>query len=152
MNPLIPWRGGYVDPWDEFHRLIKWPDMENEFKELKSTDLIPALDVYEDKDKLIIESPIAGVDPEKVEVSIENDVLTIKGESEKKTEVDEKNYYRKEAKYGSFYRAMKLPVHVMGDKATASYADGLLKIEVPKAALKVSPKIKVQIKKQNKKK
>ncbi len=107
----------------------------------------PAVDMYEDKDNIVIEAQLGGIDPEKVDISIENNVLSIKGESEKKSEVDEKNYYRKEIRRGSFYRSIPLPTKVDGDQATAVNEDGVLKITVPKAA-EVKPKtIKIQNKK-----
>ena len=93
----------------------------------------PALDIYEDKDSVIVETQLAGVDPDKVEIAIENDVLSIKGESEKKSEIEEKNYYRQEIRRGSFYRSVQLPAHVVGDKANAEARDGVLKISIPKA-------------------
>ena len=94
----------------------------------------PSIDVYEKKGKIIAETPIAGVEPEKIDISIEDDILTIKGKTEKKSEVEDKNYYRKEVRYGSFYRSVTLPARVLGDKAQATYADGVLRIEIPKAA------------------
>jgi HSP20 family protein len=107
----------------------------------------PAVDMYEDKDNIVIETQLGGIDPEKVDVSIENNVLTIKGESEKKSEVEDKNYYRKEIRRGSFYRSIPLPTKVDGDKAQAVNEDGMLKITVPKAS-EVKPKtIKIQNKK-----
>lgn len=95
---------------------------------------MPAVDVYEDKDSVIVETQLAGVDPEKVDIAIENDILTIKGESEKKSEVEDKNYYRKEIRRGSFYRSVPLPAHVDKSKASAIAEDGVLKISIPKAA------------------
>lgn len=107
----------------------------------------PAVDMYEDKDNVIVETQLAGIDPEKVDIAIENDVLTIKGESEKKSEVEDKNYYRKEIRRGNFYRSIPLPTKVEGDQASAIVEDGILKISVPKAAA-VKPKtIKIQTKK-----
>jgi HSP20 family protein len=107
----------------------------------------PAIDMYEDKDNVIVETQLGGIDPEKVDISIENNVLTIKGESEKKSEVEDKNYYRKEIRRGSFYRSIPLPTKVDGDKASAESGEGILKITVPKAA-EVKPKtIKIQAKK-----
>lgn len=105
---------------------------------------IPAVDVYQDKDNVIVETQLAGIDPEKVDVSIENDVLIIKGESEKKSEVDEKNYYRKEIRRGSFYRSIPLPTHVLGDKANAEAKDGVLKVVVPKAVEAKPKTIKIK--------
>jgi len=104
----------------------------------------PAIDMYEDKDNIIVETQLGGIDPENVDVSIENNVLSIKGESEKKSEIDEKNYYRKEIKRGSFYRSIALPTKVDGNSAKAINEDGLLKITIPKAA-EVKPKsIKIE--------
>ena len=94
---------------------------------------MPAVDVYEDKNNVIVETQLAGVDPEKVDIAIENNVLSIKGDSEKKSEVEDKNYYRKEIRRGSFYRSVPLPTHVIGEKASASAEDGVLKVVIPKA-------------------
>jgi len=107
----------------------------------------PAVDMYEDKDNIVVETQLGGIDPEKVDISIENNVLTIKGESEKKSEVEDKNYYRKEIRRGSFYRSIPLPTKVDGDAASAINEDGVLKITVPKAS-EIKPKtIKIQNKK-----
>jgi HSP20 family protein len=95
--------------------------------------LVPAVEVYQDKDKVYVETQLAVIDPDKVDISIENDVLIIKGENEKKSEVDDKNYYRKEIRRGSFYRSVPLPSHVLGEKAIAEAVNGILKISVPKA-------------------
>ncbi len=140
--------------------LIKWTpflepfeDMDKMFSELMPSarsmqaGFMPAVDVYEDKNNVIVETQLAGVDPEKVDISVENDVLSIKGESEKKSEVEEKNYYRKEIRRGSFYRSVPLPAHVAGEKASASAEDGVLKVVIPKA-LEAKPKtIKIKTKK-----
>ena len=103
--------------------------------------------MYEEKNNVIVETQLAGIDPDKVSISIENDVLCVKGESEKKSEVEDKNYYRKEIRRGSFYRSIPLPTHVDGDNASAVAEDGVLKISIPKAT-EVKPKtIKIQSKK-----
>jgi HSP20 family protein len=82
-----------------------------------------------------------------VDISIENNVLCLKGESEKKSEIDEKNYYRKEIRRGSFYRSVSLPTKVDGDNAKAVNDGGILKISIPKAP-EVKPKtIKIESKK-----
>ena len=130
--------------------LIKWSpflDMEP-FEEMGKMmgAFTPAIDMYEDKDNVIVETQLSGIDPEKVNISIENDVLCIKGESEKKSEVEDKNYYRKEIRRGGFYRSVPLPAHVLGDKASAVAEDGVLKITIPKAQA-VKPKtIKIKTK------
>jgi len=140
--------------------LIKWTPFFQEFDDMDKMmesmlpavrtsqfGFTPALDMYEDKDNIIVEAQLGGIDPEKVDVSIENNVLTIKGESEKKSEVDDKNYYRKEIRRGAFYRSVPLPTRVDGDKATAINTDGVLKISIPKASEAKPKTIKIQSKK-----
>jgi len=139
---IIPFRHRWPwEPWEDMieHFFGEWP-------EIKAREFVPPMDVYEKKGKVIVETPIAGVDPEKVAISVEDNVLTIKGKSEKKSEVEEKNYYRKEVRYGSFYRSVTLPADVIGTKAEASYKDGVLKIEIPKAPEKKEKKLKIKVK------
>jgi HSP20 family protein len=128
MSALIKWTP-FLEPFE---------DMDKMFSEYMPTragqaGFLPAVDMYEDQDNIIVETQLAGIDPDKVDIAIENDILTIKGESEKKSEVEEKNYYRKEIRRGGFYRSVPLPIHVMGDEATAIAENGVLKISIPKA-------------------
>lgn len=106
----------------------------------------PAVDIYEDKDNVVVEMPLAGVDPEKVEITVEDNVLHVSGSNEHKSEVDEKNYYRKEVRYGAFNRVVALPKAVVGDKANATFDKGILKISMPKAEEAKPKTIKVNIK------
>lgn len=133
--------------------LIRWRpmDMERWFDGMVPSSFLsgepftPAVDVYQTKDAVIVETPLAGVDPDKVNIAIENDVLTIEGSVEKKTEIDEKNYYRKEIRTGTFHRSVALPTAVNGEKAQAAYDKGMLKVTIPKAE-HVKPKtIKVNV-------
>lgn len=140
--------------------LIKWTPFLGEFDDMDKMmsemlpavqgnqfGFTPAVDMYEDKDNIIVETQLGGIDSEKVNISIENNVLSIKGESEKKSEVEDKNYYRKEIRRGSFYRSIPLPTKVDGDKAKAINEDGVLKITIPKAP-EIKPKtIKIENKK-----
>jgi HSP20 family protein len=108
---------------------------------------MPAVDMYEDNDNVVVETQLAGIDLEKIDISIETDVLCIKGEGEKKTEVEEKNYYRKEIRRGNFYRSIPLPTRVDGDKASAVAEEGILKIYIPKASEAKPKSIKIKTKK-----
>lgn len=139
---LIKWTP-LLDTFDEMEKMFK------DFPALRSdqSGYVPAIDMYEDKDNVVIEAQLSGIDPEKVNVSIENDVLCLKGESEKRSEVEDKNYYRKEIRRGSFYRSIQLPSHVDGEKAVASSEDGLLKILVPKIPETKPKTIKIETKK-----
>lgn len=108
---------------------------------------IPPVDVYEKGQNVIVEATIAGVDPKDVEVSLEGNTLTIKGKKEHKKEVDEKNYYHKEVRYGVFSRSVQLPVPVLADKAKATSENGVLKITAPKdPGGKKDKSIKIDIK------
>ncbi len=137
--------------WSPFLSESYFDDMDKVFSDFMPTvraknGFMPAVDMYEDKDNVIVETQLAGIDPEKIDISIENDVLCIKGEGEKKTEVEEKNYYRKEIRRGSFYRSIPLPTQVLGDQASAIAEEGILKISIPKAP-EVKPKsIKIKTK------
>lgn len=139
--------------------LIKWApifdqfdDMDKMFHDILPTvqrgqqKFMPAIDMYEEKDAVVIETELAGIDPKEVNVAIENDVLTIKGESVKKTEVDDKSYYRKEIRRGSFFRSIQLPAHVAGDKAKAIAEAGVLKISIPKVPNSEPKTIKIETK------
>lgn len=135
---LIKWQP-WIDPFEEIDRFFG-----ERLPAFSQRSFTPAVDLYQDKEHVIVEMPLSGIDPEKVNVSIESDVLTVSGSTEKKSEVDEKAYYRKEIRRGSFYRSIALPTHVSGDTADASYEDGILKIKVPKSP-DVKPKsIKVK--------
>jgi len=127
-----------------------WPDFDDDFFNLPSEmgNFTPAIDVYEEKDNVIVESPLAGIDPEKVDIEIEDNVLKISGKQEKETEVDEKDYYRKEVRSGSFYRSVPLPKAVESDQADAQFKDGMLKISIPKKEEAKPKKIKVKAKKE----
>lgn len=139
--------------------IIKWNPFPESFEDMDKfftnmpalrgaqTNFTPAVDMYEDKENVIVETQLAGIDPDNVDISIENDVLCIKGTSEKKSEVEEKNYYRKEIRRGGFYRSVPLPTHVLGDKASAAAEDGVLKIVIPKAPESKPKTIKIETKK-----
>ncbi|HRT11431.1 MAG TPA: Hsp20/alpha crystallin family protein, partial [Patescibacteria group bacterium] len=99
MRDLVRWNPLF-DSLDEAEKIF------NDFLPALRSDqsgFVPAIDMYEDKDNIVVETQLAGIQPENVQISIDNDTLCIKGESEHKKEVDEKNYYRKEIRRGSFY-------------------------------------------------
>ena len=125
-------------------RLAQWsPFMELE----ELANFTPAMDIYQKDDAVIVETPVIDVDPAKLDITVENDVLTIQGQTEKKSEVDEKDYYRKEVRHGSFHRSVNLPVAVDGEKAAAEYKDGILTITIPKEERAKKKTIKVKINK-----
>ena len=92
----------------------------------------PPLDVYEEKDKLVVTVELPGIEPEKVDVSVEDHTLTVRGEREFNTEIKEENFHRIERRYGSFTRAMTLPPTADSEHIKATFDKGVLTLEVPK--------------------
>lgn len=138
---LVPFNRNWLyEPWEDLDQFFhEWPKM-------KKADFIPAVNVYEKKDKVIVEAAITGIDPQKVDVSVEDNQLILKGQAQKESEVEEKDYYCHEVKSGSFYRAINLPARVKENQAQAEYQDGILKVEIPKEKEKEKKKVKVKIK------
>lgn len=93
----------------------------------------PACDVFEDKDAVKIVAELPGVKAEQVKLSLENNVLTIRGEKTQEAEERSERVHRYERSYGTFERAFVLPSTVDGDKISAQYENGVLTILVPKA-------------------
>ena len=100
-------------------------DAENEEGQL-------ALDVYQTKDHIVILAPIAGVKLDDMSVAVADDVLTIKGKRNLEVTVQEENYFTQECFWGDFSRSIVLPASVDSNRITASFKDGVLKIEIPK--------------------
>jgi len=102
-----------------------------------------AVDVYQTKDSVIIKAPIAGVKAEDIDVSVSEDVVTLRGERKEETEVTRENYYVQECYWGSFSRSVILPTSTVAEKAVASLKDGVLTLTIPKVAQEKVKKIKV---------
>lgn len=91
------------------------------------------IDVYQTEEAIVMKSTIAGVKPEDLDVAINNDMVTIKGERKNEEVVPEDHYYYQECYWGSFSRSILLPVDIIADKAEASLKNGILTIRLPKA-------------------
>ncbi|MDY0302835.1 MAG: Hsp20/alpha crystallin family protein [Candidatus Moranbacteria bacterium] len=102
------------------------------------------IDVYQTDEDVVIKSTIAGVNPEDLDVSINNDMITIRGERKFEEEVSEENFYYQECYWGSFSRSVVLPVDVIAEKIEASLKNGILTIRLPKADTNKTKKIKVR--------
>lgn len=109
-----------------------WPFQSQENGALTSS-WVPATDVFEDKDTVKIVAEVPGVRPEDVKISLENNLLTIRGEKRQQAEEKTERVHRYERTYGSFERAYSLPTTVDPDKIAASYTNGLLTVTIPKA-------------------
>ena len=137
--------------------LIRWSPMLDPFAEVDETfnrlpavsssfkAFTPAVDVYETDKDVVVETPLAGFNPEDVKVSVVNGVLTLQGEHKKEHEIEEKNYYRKEVRSGAFYRQIVLPTAVIEEKVEASFDEGILKIICPKTMSAEPKKVEIKI-------
>ena len=123
LIPFNPFKG--LEQWFEDEDWALPVVSQSSFKE-------PAMDIYQTDKDVIAELNVPDFDPEKIDISVKNQVLTVKGESEKKEEEKKKNYWRKEIRRGSFEKAIRLPVEIDEDKVEASYEKGILKIVMPK--------------------
>lgn len=102
------------------------------------------IDVYQTDTDVVIKSTIAGVKPEDLDVSINNDMITIKGERRNEENVSAENYYYQECYWGGFSRSVILPVEVIAEKIDASLKNGILTIKLPKADTTKTKKIQVR--------
>ena len=102
------------------------------------------VDVYQTSDEIIIESPIAGVNPEDLDVAITNESVTIKGKRAKNKKIKEEDYFYQECYWGRFSRSIILPQEVDAEKSEATIKNGVLIIHLPKLNRERSKKLKVR--------
>jgi HSP20 family protein len=102
------------------------------------------IDVYQTDNDIVIKSTIAGVKPEDLDVTINSDMVSIRGERKNEEMVNEENYYYQECYWGSFSRSVILPIDVLAEKAEASMKNGILTIRLPKADNTKTKKIQVR--------
>jgi HSP20 family protein len=103
-----------------------------------------SVDVYQTKDNLVVRSTIAGVKPENIDISIDNDVLTVRGERKMEEKIVNEDYFYQECYWGNFSRSIVLPVEVKADEVEASLKNGVLTIVLPKARKNKSIAVKVK--------
>jgi HSP20 family protein len=106
---------------------------------------VPPVDVYETGESIVLKADLPDVDKDEVDISIENNILTIKGERKREHEIKENNFYRMERSYGSFSRSFTLPPTVASDKVEASFNDGVLTLILPKREESKPKQIKVKV-------
>ncbi len=152
MLDIIPWRKKREisrlrdDIDDMFERMFRsfssgLPDIFT-----GEGEIWPSVDVLEDKKNIIVKVEIPGMNPSDFDISLSDNVLTIKGEKKQEKEEKDKNFYMMERQYGTFIRRIPLPVEVKEEKVKASYKDGILKVVIPKKKEVKESKIKVKVK------
>jgi len=112
---------------------------------LGQSEMTP-IDVYQTEKEMVIKASLPGVKPEEVDISITDNILTIKGETKAEEKIERKNYLYQEHQYGTFCRSVALPKGLKTNKAEANFEDGILTLTIPKAE-EIKPKqIKVKAK------
>jgi len=112
-------------------------------EQLAAGSFVPAVDIYEDEHNLVLKLEVPGVNEDDLNVSLENNLLTVSGERKFEKEEKEENFHRIERRYGSFARTFRLPSTVDAEKVEAGYDKGLLKITIGKRAEAKPKQIKV---------
>jgi HSP20 family protein len=142
--------------WDPFREVMTSQNNTNPlfslFRNMSEAELplsagsfVPAVDIYEDADKLVLKLEVPGIDEKDLDVQVENNTLTVKGERKFEKDEKEENFHRIERSYGNFYRTFTLPSTVETDKISAKYTAGVLKLELKKKAEAQPKQIKVEI-------
>jgi HSP20 family protein len=119
---------------------VSWPER---FREIGFRE--PAIEVYEEKDDVVVKAEIPGMKKENLEINISGTLLTIKGEKKQEEEVKKKGYYYSERSYGSFMRTIDLPKEVQIDKAYANFKDGVLEVRLPKTEEAKRKEVKIKV-------
>jgi HSP20 family protein len=112
---------------------------------LTTASFVPAVDIYEDPQKVVLKLEVPGIEEKDLDVRVENHTLTVKGERKFDKEEKEENFHRIERRYGSFYRAFTLPSTVDTENVAATYNAGVLKLELNKKAEAQPRQIKVNV-------
>lgn len=134
----------------ELHQAIdrmfepNWFDRENWPSSLVGTNWMPSIDIKDENNQYLIKANVPGVDPKNIDISIDKEILTIKGHTETETKEERKNYLHLERSQGSFYRCVNLPNAADSTKISAKTKNGVLEIVVPKIQESKTQKIKIK--------
>ncbi len=134
--------------WDPFREMTQVQSQLNRLVDQvwggRQESWLPAVDVFDKNDAVVLKAELPGMDPDDIQIEVDDNVLTIKGERKFEEEVEEERYYRVERRFGSFQRSLALPQGVQADKIQANYEDGILTITVPKAEEQKPKRIEVK--------
>jgi len=131
-----------ISRWEPFRDLVSTQDHFNQLfndtfarafgdpQEVSPRAWVPAVDIYETADSLVLKAELPGINPDDVEIRVEDNTLYLKGE--RKFEVKEENLHRVERSYGTFSRSFVLPGTIQADKVKADYENGVLTLTMPK--------------------
>src|ERR1700729_4011675 len=142
-----------ISRWDPVRGIVAFRNPFNTlFRDLNegegtqtTASFIPAVDVYEDEKKIVLKLEVPGIEEKDLDVSVEKNTLTVKGERKLEKEEKEENFHRIERRYGSFYRAFTVPSTVDTENVDASYNAGVLKLALKKKPEAQPKQIKINV-------
>jgi len=140
---LEPFRG-LANLQDQFNRIFN-ESIRNFSEESAVTTWAPAVDIYETHNELVVKADLPDVDEKDIDVRVENNLLTIRGERKLEKSVTEENYLRVERTYGSFSRSFSLPNTVNSEAIAAEYKNGVLTVTLPKREEAKPRQVKVSV-------
>jgi len=143
INRFEPYSGASTLQ-DQVNRLLNQA-FGNSSDEASITTWAPAVDIYETEHELVVKADLPDVRPEDLDIRVENNILTIRGDRKFEKKVDEKNYLRVERTYGSFSRSFSLVNTVNSEAIKADYKNGVLTLTIPKREEAKPKQIKVNV-------
>jgi HSP20 family protein len=131
---------------NQFERFLReaFSPVTNE-GEVSTRTWAPPVDIFENGDNLVLKAELPGVNPDDVEIRVEDNTLYLKGERKFEKEVKEQSYHRVERSYGTFTRTFSLPNSIDADKVSANYKDGVLTLTMPKKEEAKPKTIKINV-------
>jgi len=146
MRTLTRWEPfrGVISLQEQVNRLFN-DAFERQGEESSLTAWAPAVDIYETEHELVVKADLPDVDPKDLDIRVENNVLTIRGERKFEKKVNEENYLRVERAYGSFARSFTLANSVNSDAIKADYQNGVLTLTIPKKEEAKPKQIKINV-------
>ena len=140
--------------WDPFRDLVTLRERMNrlfedaftsrgEEKDLVASSWSPSVDIYETENEIVLTAEVPGVDEKNIEIKLEDNTLSLRGERKFEKETKEENYHRIERAYGSFYRSFTLPRNIDQDNIQAESENGILRITMPKKPELKPKKVKI---------
>ena len=145
-SELSRWEPDMDRMFEDFLGRRRWPFWPERWRPAAGMKMTPpAVDLYEEKDEIVVKAELPGMEKDNIEVNLSDNRLTIKGEKKQEEEVKKEGYYRSERSYGSFVRSLELPREVQTDKVKAAFKNGILEIRLPKTeeAKKKETRVKV---------
>jgi HSP20 family protein len=130
---------------DQVNRLFEGAFVQGRSGQAELATWAPAVDIYEAQNELVAKVDLPGVEEKDIDIRLENNTLTIRGERKVEKTVDEENYLRIERAYGSFTRTFSLPNTVNPEAISASYNQGVLTVHMPKREESKPKQVKINV-------